>query len=481
MAPRHPRTRTRPPVIVVVVNGAASWRMQRRLLEHLAAEARGAGMLYTGGDAALFAEVEADGDRLGMPALALEPSLGGPAEDRRAATPQPLSGRALLARACFRLLDEPKVARAIRKALGSRIAHCVRLFRERGVRCLVVSEDGISADAAVMAAARRLRLPMVDVPFGNGTAHEIEFDLEKKRERGELIVPTGSPARLLRLVAPQWIKRGRFAGAVMYRPEVIVAMQSLGVPMRDPWVIHGGASDVLCAENEVGLAQYRREGIPEGKLRMTGSPYCDAVVDGAAAEPAAREALGQSRRIEPDRLRVLVSWPPSYHATYPGRSEFDDYETMTVEVLSAMRDLPGVSITVSPHPACPVEIRDALTARGLAPTDEYVVELIGRHDVFVTYFSSTIRWALAAGKPVLNYDAYRLGLSTYDDAPGFTSVERLAELTDELGALTASEERYAERAATQIADAKRWGVLDGACCARILGEIDRLAPPAPVA
>ncbi len=468
-------------MILVVVNGTASWRMQRRLLAHLAAEGRSAGLLYTGSDTALYAEIETEGARREMPVAALEPALGGPSDGVGAPTPRPLSARAMAARAGFRLLDRPEVAGAVRKTLGTRIECCVRLFREHGIRCLAVSEDGISADAAVMAAARRLHIPVIDVPFGNGTAYEIEFDLEKKRERGELIVPMGRVARLLRLAAPQWVKRGRFAGTVMHTPEVILAMQSLDVPMRDAWVIHGGMSDVLCAENEVGLAQYRREGIPEAKLRLTGSPYCDAVVDGAAAEPAARDALRRPRRIEPDRLRVLVSWPPSYHATYPDRSEFGDYETMTVEVLSAIMDLPGTSVTVSLHPACNTELRDALAARGLVPTDDYVVEAIGRHDVFVTYFSSTIRWALAAGKPVVNYDAYKLGLATYDDAPGFASVDSLAALRDELAALAGSEARFAERAAAQIADAERWGVLDGACCARILGEIDRLAPPAPAA
>jgi hypothetical protein len=382
------------------------------------------------------------------------------------------------ARLCFRAVEDEAVTLAVHRAMLQRIAAAVRLIRGLGACAVVCSEDGISADPAVLATVRWLRLPLIDIPFGNGTAHEIEFDLEKKWQRGELIVPTGKTARLLRWIAPQWVKRGRFAGAVHHRPEVIFAMQSLALPVRDAWIIHGGMSDVLCVENEIAMEQYRRERIPARKLRATGSPYCDAVVAGVAGDPEARAALRQPRTIRPGTTRILVSWPPSYHDTYPGRSEFPDYTSMTLEVLSALRAIPGTEVTVSLHPACAPGLADLLAERGLATTDDYLVSLIARHDVFVTYFSSTIRWALAAGKPVVNYDAYRLSLPTFDEAPGFTSVDSLAALRERVATLAASPDAFAQVSGRQIAVADRWGVLDGGACQRILAEIDRLAPAA---
>ena len=46
------------------------------------------------------------------------------------------------------------------------------------------------------------------------------------------------------------------------------------------------------------------------------------------------------------------------------------------------------------------------------------MRLIGRHDLLFGAYSSVSRWALASGKPVINYDAYRLDYGHFD-APGF--------------------------------------------------------------
>src|SRR5947209_10577586 len=52
--------------------------------------------------------------------------------------------------------------------------------------------------------------------------------------------------------------------------------------------------------------------------------------------------------------------------------------------------------------------------------------LFRSNDLFVTYFSSTIRWAIAAGKPVLNYDAYGVDLTIYDQSPGVENFKDFA-------------------------------------------------------
>lgn len=451
------------------------------MLSYFSDTNRAACVLYTGNDTPLFGSIHGDCACWGFPVYALESDLnldkndGVPLSGRKVES-QPFSFAALRARACFHVLEDKQVAPAFRAVILLRITKVIRFLRAYQVQIALCSEDGISADLSVLTAIRWLRVPLIDVPFGNGTGYEIEFDLAKKQERGELLVPTGRQAKLLRMIAPHWVKAGRFEGAVFYRPEVIFAMLSLDAPIQNPWIVHGGMSDVLCAENEIGLIQYREEKIPEQKLRLTGSPYCDTLVNAANSDPAASVALRRPQRITPGLTRILVSWPPSYHETYPGRNEFDDYTSMTLNILLAIQALPGVEVTISLHPACPAELASTISAQGLAVTEEYLISLFGLHDIFVTYFSSTIRWALAAGKPVVNYDAYGLELSIYGEEPGFVNTASKTELLNALTALVTSEETFSRTSAEQIAVADRWGVLDGRCCERIMSEMEALVP-----
>lgn len=86
---------------------------------------------------------------------------------------------------------------------------------------------------------------------------------------------------------------------------------------------------------------------------------------------------------------------------------------MTLSVLRGLRDVPSATVTLSLHPSCSAGTAELLRSEGFDITSEYLIDLFPHHDVFVTYFSSTIRWALACGKPVLNYNAYSsLGLQS---------------------------------------------------------------------
>jgi hypothetical protein len=364
---------------------------------------------------------------------------------------------------------------AFRATIGAQLAAAAGLFRRIGPSVMVACEDGISTLLPVHAAARHLGIPVLEVPYGYAVQRDLEIALENKAARGELLRADGPAGRLLRKRAPQWIKQGPFEGAVMHLPSYIIAAESLGVTLRDAWIIHGGYADRLCVESEQMQAVYRAEGVPERKLTLTGTPYCDVMVRALEAAPAAGTALRQPRRIDPSRTRILVSWPPSDHEERAGHCEFRTYREMSATVLGWLNALADCEVTVSLHPAAPLADRQALADEGVRLTPDYVVSQIPQHDLFVTYFSSTIRWAVAAGKPVVNFDAYRLGLDVYAGAPGVFTVDSFDAFREVVAGLTASESRFAQAADRQIAVAPAWGLLDGQCTDRVVAEIARLA------
>jgi hypothetical protein len=358
-----------------------------------------------------------------------------------------------------------------RETLSSRLAAAIALLRDVNPAAVVVSEDGISAPLPILSAARHLGLRVIDVPYGYGVRRDLELDLDNKATRHAVVKTHGVCGLLIRLLAPQWIKRGLHAGAVMFPSPFILAAESLGITLRDAWIIHGGYADRVCVESEQMRRVYIEEGIPAGKLALTGSPYCDVMVRALDANAEARAALRQARRILPGKTRVLVSWPPSYHGDRAAFSEFPSYREMSLAILGWLASQPACEVTVSLHPATLADDRQALIDVGVQLTDRYVIELIPQHDVFVTYFSSTIRWAVAAGKPAINIDLYKLGLTVYDAAPGVLKVSTAADFKRELTRLIASDADFAGVAAQQIAVAEDWGTLDGLSTSRVAAAI----------
>jgi hypothetical protein len=128
------------------------------------------------------------------------------------------------------------------------------------------------------------------------------------------------------------------------------------------------------------------------------------------------------------------------------------------------------------HPAVSTEDRDAIAAMGVELSSRYVLVLIPANDIYVSYYSSTIRWAIASGKPVLNYDAYKLNLDVYDAAPGVVTLGSAREIVARAAELATSDQAFADLAAKQVAVAPEWGLLDAPAMPRILAELDRLSP-----
>lgn len=457
--------------LLIPFGGLTSFRLLREVAERCAERDWSVHMLSCGGGHDEAAAVLA-GSGIGLSRLEdYRDEAQPPSRPLRRRMPHPLRSRVLAAAARIRRWRNLKVFCDLHARDLAVAVQCLERLRPDAA---VVAEDGISAPLALMAAIRHRGVPLVDVPYGFGLRIDLDTDLKHKQDAGELIRLEGAAAAGMRLLAPQWVKRGAFAGALMYRPAYILGAEAMGVTVRDAWTIHGGFADRLCAEGEVNRRHYLAEDIPPTKIALTGSPYCDMVVRSAATDPAAAAALARPQRIDGGPLRLLVSWPPSYHATRAAHCDFASYAEMTRAVLGGLNRTPGVSLTVSLHPAVDAATRRMLAEDGIEATDRFIMDLIPHHDLFLTYFSSTIRWAIAAGKPVVNYDCYRLRQDIYDGAGGVVRVETHPDLQATVERLAAEPGAFERLASAQVAVAGEWGLTDGRCTERIIRELEQL-------
>jgi glycosyltransferase involved in cell wall biosynthesis len=356
------------------------------------------------------------------------------------------------------------------------IAAARLVLRRHRPAAIVVGEDGVSGNGPLIRAAQEAGIVVLVLPYEiSGREDFVNYVEEKRREGRLLTLGDSDDDRRVAERHPNWILPTSYGDVVIYPSHFILAREIAGLGVPDPWTTHGGTADYLAVGSESMREHYRREGLPEEKLIGLGSPYCDAMSDVLAADATAARAFAQATKIVPGRTRILISLPPSYHETRPGTSEFPTYEAMCRATVDACLSVPGAEVTLSIHPATPPEQQALLRRMDVTIFPEWVIRLIPRHDIFVTTFSSTIRWALACGKPVINYDAYQFRLEAFREARAMTTVRRTADLATQLTAL-ADDETFARAAQRAAADSHNWGSLDGQNTRRIVKFLKRARP-----
>jgi len=347
-----------------------------------------------------------------------------------------------------------------------------RFLAARGVALLVLPEDNFLYGTNAWVRA---------VHASGGAAVIVPFTIANVRELAESLYhsPLYDGDTLLNAAVaaafPRWSHRHKDKRLVL-APEHVVASEALNIAPPVPWLINSGATDAIAVESEYLAQYYRRAGIPQRQLRVTGSLSEDVAYGALQEADARREALYAELRLPPARPMLLCALPPNQlgGAGRPG-CDFTDYGTLQrffVQPLAALASTHDV--VVSPHPRIPIEEARRIESAGVRVSTRDVAELIPLASIYVASCSATIRLAVACGIPVVNYDVYRYDYEDYKGIPGVIA-------TQEKDAYAAAVERLArDRAehervrAAQAAFAAREMRLDGRAGERLLALFDEL-------
>ena len=90
--------------------------------------------------------------------------------------------------------------------------------------------------------------------------------------------------------------------------------------------------------------------------------------------------------------------------------------------------------------------------------------------------SSLSRWAILAGKPVLNYDIYQLDLNYFPSCSGYFYAKRKAQLIKRALDLIEHENTYSRMSAGCQSKAVEISLMDGKSALRISQKLKELFP-----
>jgi hypothetical protein len=207
---------------------------------------------------------------------------------------------------------------------------------------------------------------------------------------------------------------------------------------------------------------------------VTGGMSDDTLAAMLRDRVAQRASLRTELGLPSDRRIALCAFPDDRFALAGAPRDFADYQDLVRFVVSTLQSMTGFSLVIRLHPRAGDEARRLVEAAGGKISHRDTAALVPVSDLYVASVSATIRWAIACGKPVVNYDVYRLRLADYNDVPGVLRVEDRQEFVAVTRRLATDPAFFDSVRAKQEAVASEWAELDGQSGARIMACLDRL-------
>lgn len=254
----------------------------------------------------------------------------------------------------------------------------------------------------------------------------------------------------------------------------VFAREWLGIAPPLPWILHSGYSDALAVESEAVREYCIAEGLLPEKIKVTGSSTHDIISATILKSAGKRLELCADLSLTDDRPMILSALPPDSLDMDRPQCDFKKYDDLVEFWCRSLTAIKTYNIVICLHPSVTEQEMKHIERFGVKITKDPTYQLIPLCDIYVASISSTIQWAIACGKPVVNYDVYRYRYADYVNVDGVISIEDKSDFVNTLQRLTSDANYCAEIAARQSVHASRWGRLDGRAGDRLTQLFDDL-------
>jgi len=278
------------------------------------------------------------------------------------------------------------------------------------------------------------------------------------------------PSLLISYLFPRWVYKYKKRKIMLTTYSPIVALELLKLVPSDPWLVNHGFSDKIAVESNFMYQYYLKNKIPKNKLILVGSLNDDSIW-----------------QIQKNILQIKKNFKLKYHlndnpiilCAIPSlqinrKMEFENYEQIIDFWIKSLTKNKNYNVIFHIHPNTAPKTQELLDGKGFKIVSGNIAELIPLCDLYVASVSATIRWAIACGIPVINYDVYRYGYHDYDNAGGVVTVEDKEDFIKIIKKITTSKKYYQQLQAKQRQCMNDWGMIDGKSGDRILNFFKEL-------
>lgn len=359
--------------------------------------------------------------------------------------------------------------------IKARLSFARRVIEKVKPALLVLAGDNVGYDTACFiraASEAGLRTVLVPSTMSNG---QEEAEVYSRSPRH---LARGALNRLAAALFPRWARRHKDVKVLRVPGERVFAFELLGIAPAHPWTFNSGFAAAIAVESEAMRKYYLDGGLAPESLVDTGSLANDELTQALRDRASRRAALSRELELPPDLPILLTAIPPDFLYLDGGRPECDfrRYDDLVAFWMSTVASVKQFNRVVCLHPSMPfADWRHLQDRYGVRIATQPTSALIPLCDLYVASVSSTIRWAIACGVPVANYDVYRYRYSDFRAVPGVVGVEEQGEFVHLLRRFDA-DVLFRERMRAEVRSvSERWGLLDGQAGSRLLALFDQLA------
>lgn len=306
-------------------------------------------------------------------------------------------------------------------------AQANHILDEFNPRVLVLADDRkISLGFALSFAAKQKGVPSILVPWAYAQCRESIPLGRRGKPQYDVLHPMHSSLKKRILQRhPNQVFHSDKGPHLYYSPASTTALAILGMLPPNPWCPGGGFTDLVAVAGEYDRRRYLNNGVPEEKLIITDDPSYDELYEGRKEASKRRKNLIQEYGLPPD-LPILVCAVPQLaeHGLIDWKHHWKEINFL-VENLS----LQGCNILLSLHPkSMPDQYHWLEDKYPVHISRQPLREILPCADIFLSTFSSTVRWAVLLRIPTIIVDFYGLDYNIFDHYKGAVQISEKNEL-----------------------------------------------------
>lgn len=303
----------------------------------------------------------------------------------------------------------------LRRRLRRRFQVELNYLKELQPQAIFFGEDSCDYfNPITISAAKRFGCATFVLPYSLANHREFAEDAFTQKR----FVDSGPAYRAIAKNHPHWTLQYRGRHLVKSEPYLIETYQKLKLSPPNPWVMNSGFANAILVESPFMNDYYLKAGIPAEQMKITGFPSLDALAESWRSRDTLRAELCRKHGFDINRPIALTSFPNNqWPRPALGFETYDQFVAAYMNEIKALESS-GYQILHRFHPRVSEKfVRHILDQYDLQHSNEDTTHLIPLADLYIATVSATIRWALACGIPVINYDAYGYNYDDFTDFP----------------------------------------------------------------
>jgi hypothetical protein len=394
--------------------------------------------------------------------------------------------RRVLRAAYYRILDERRLHKYIeivyfhmnkrywRKRYKSWINLSKQVLTSHDVNLLILAKDCAYYDTVCwVKGANELEIKTILVPFDEASPRTLA---EHRYDHHEHVIRTDIDKKIAKKY-PKWTYHFIDQDLLLLASPQVEILNELELTPPNPWAYNSSKCDRIFLDSEFQKRKYIDDSALAEQLVVTGAVFQDLLSLSYKNAEDKRKVLLDSLGWTDDKLLILGSLAPNKLAERDVELEFVDYIEMITYWTKTLVENDRFNVILCLHPNVNYNEVKFLEEYGVKIIQEDTASLISISDIYVVDCSATSRWALAAGKLVIDYDLMRYDLDFHSKLDGIIHIQARNDFENTLNMLSEGKLNTQRNNVREKANSGYWGKFDGMASKRINKECMKLINP----